>query len=83
MWPPEAVMALVFGGVAVTFLLLYLLTGLRRGLRWALWPAGISAVLAVLFPFASEWYDLLMPILMIAGGLILLLVAFRQWQRQR
>jgi hypothetical protein len=77
-WPPTLVAALIMGGLALTFLLVYLLNRSRGGFAWALWPAAILLVFAVAVPLLGEWSNLIWPVGMIAGGLLILLLALRR-----
>jgi hypothetical protein len=78
---PGFIVAVLFGGLALTFLLIYLLPGQRQELKWALWPAGGCALLAVLAPLFGTWYDLVWPTLLIIGGGALLVFGFRSRRR--
>ena len=77
-WPGEAVAGILFGGMALTFFLVYLLSGMKEGFRWALWPAGVLLVLAVAIPFFGEWANLVWPVTLIVGGLVILILALRR-----
>jgi hypothetical protein len=75
---PMLIASLVFGSVAATFLLIFLLSGLKREFRWTLWPAGVCVVLALSFPLIGDWYDLIWPTLLIVGGLAMLVRLLRR-----
>lgn len=58
-----------FLGLAITFLVVYALPDARQ--RWAIYPAGAAAVLAVVaFGFGAEW---IFPLVLLALGAYLLL----------
>lgn len=76
-WPATLVTGMIFGGLAATFLLIYLLSGRRKDFAWALWPAGVCLLLTVGIPLLGQWADLLWPVALIGGGVVVLLLALR------
>ena len=68
-WP----VVILFGGMAVTFALVAILTGPEEKPRaWAWYPAGVMAVLAVIMGLtAGPVPGLVIPILLIAAGLVM------------
>lgn len=77
-WAGEVIAAVLFGGLALTFFLIYLLNGMRGEFRWALWPAGVLLVLAVVIPVFGQWANLVWPVSLIVGGVVILLLALRK-----
>jgi hypothetical protein len=77
-WPEVAVAAVLFGGLALTFFLVYLLNGLSEEFRWAIWPAGVLLVMAVAIPVFGQWANLVWPVSLIVGGLLILVLALRR-----
>lgn len=77
-WPGEAVAGVLFGGMALTFVLVFLLSGMKREFRWTLWPAGVLLALAVVIPVFGRWANLVWPVALIVGGVAILVLAIRR-----
>ena len=72
----EAVGGIFFLGLAATFGLVYLLSGVEQRMTWALIPAGIMGVMGLLLLAASSsLLGYLWPLALIAGGGYLVLRA--------
>jgi len=70
--------ALLFFGLALTFLLVYLLPSEEERRRWALWPAGVLAVIGVMLLLSlGNLLNILWAVALIVGGGYLMLRAFR------
>lgn len=68
---------LMFSGWALTFGLLWLLRG-SAPTAWAIWPAGaLLLVAAGSFAFGAESANIIWPVIIIAGGVLLLFRNFR------
>lgn len=75
--------AIFFTGLAVTFGLVYLLTGAQRRMIWALIPAAICATLAlVVLTSSTAALNFIWPAVLIATGLYLMYHAFRPTPQQ-
>lgn len=75
-----AAVGVLFLGLALTFLLVYLLPGARAEQRWAVIPAGILALMGVVAMFTLSGLrvmNYLWPIALIGGGGYLLWRAWR------
>lgn len=77
-WPGALIPGIIFGGIGLTFLLIYLLAAPRQKMTWALWPAGICIGIGALVTLLGTRANLAWPVLLIAGGLIVLILAFRR-----
>ncbi len=75
--PPFDTGAIFFAGLAVTFALVYLLTGAQRRMLWALIPTTVCAMLALaIMTSATAALNFVWPAALIAIGLYLLYRAF-------
>lgn len=75
----EIVPTVLFGGLALTFLILYIAPSKVNRAGWAIWPAGALLGLALIFSAAA--YDLarfVFPILLIIVGAAILLRSFNR-----
>lgn len=75
----ELVPTVLFGGLALTFLFLYIAPSKADRAGWAIWPAG--ALLALTLIFSAAAYDLarfIFPILLIVIGAAILLRSFNR-----
>jgi hypothetical protein len=71
--------ALLFFGLAFTFLLVYLLPAEEERRTWALWPAGVLAVIGVMLLLSlGNLLNILWAVALIVGGGYLMLRAFRK-----
>jgi|YNPBryantNP2012_1023418.scaffolds.fasta_scaffold26462_2 hypothetical protein len=77
-WAGTVVAGILFGGIGLTFLLIYLLAAPRQGMTWALWPAAICIGIGLLVTVLGTWANLAWPVLLIIGGLVVLVLAFRR-----
>ena len=77
-WAGTVVAGILFGGIGLTFLLIYLLAVPRQGMTWALWPAAICIGIGLLVTVLGTWANLAWPVLLIIGGLVVLVLAFRR-----
>jgi hypothetical protein len=76
---PMLVPALLFFGLALTFLLVFLLPSEEERRTWALYPAGILAIIGVLLLLSlGNLINILGGLALIAGGSYLMLRAFRR-----
>lgn len=64
---------ILFLGLALTFLLVYLLPNPEGRPGWALIPAGVLGVMGIIFMiFGGEWANFVWPVALIVGGGFLL-----------
>ena len=72
--PDEAFVGLFFLGLGLTFALVYLFAGRDKGLRWALIPAGVLALMGIIFlSLAGRLAAIVWPVVLIViGGYVLL-----------
>lgn len=77
-WPGALMPGIIFGGIGLTFLLVYLAAVPRQRMTWALWPAAICIGIGVLVTLLGTWANLAWPVALIAGGLIVLILVFRR-----
>ncbi len=69
-WVP----AILFLGIAGTFLVVYAMPGTDGRRRWALWPATIMGGMGILFSLgASGWMGYIVPVAVIIAGLSLVI----------
>lgn len=77
--PGEAFVALFFLGIALTFVLVYLIPNQEGPMRWALIPAGILGLMGIIFlSVASSLAMLVWPVLLILIGGYVVLRSFRR-----
>ena len=75
----ELIPTVLFGGLALTFLVLYIAPSRANRAAWAIWPAG--ALLALTLIVSAAAYDLarfLLPIILIVVGAAILLRSFNR-----
>jgi hypothetical protein len=71
--------AILFFGLALTFVLVYLLPSEEERRTWALYPAGILAIIGVLLLLSlGNLMNVIWAVALIVGGAYLLLRAFRR-----
>lgn len=74
----EVTVGVMFLGLAITFVLVYLLPGAREERRWAVIPAGVLAVMGVLMMLTlGGLINYVWPLALIIGGGIVLWRALR------
>jgi len=70
---------LFFLGLAVTFLLVYVLPKPEGRMKWALYPAGALALVGLLASAgADNWMKYIWPFALLAGGVVTLILALRR-----
>lgn len=69
--------ALILLGVALTFIILWLQRN-RQPTGWAIYAAGIALLGAVLAFVLGTGMDILWPVLLIAGGVVVLFISLRR-----
>ena len=69
--------ALIWLGIAITFGILWLRRD-RHGTGWAIYPAAIALIVALVVLVVGSGVDLLLPLMLIAGGVVVLFLALRR-----